>query len=388
MSELEEKLARRRASIEEHDKQQAQLKSQSVEAQNTNPEKLIALQKEKESDDDDEVAYRASLQALRDDVTSEVKQVVSGNEVTFPMSPDSRVEMLEGEASIRVTTGGEGKVVAINGANVACLKNSVEYELRTKEVTSVTLALNTSNDFVDLDSTLKDGGNELDIPIQDGWELLSVSMQDRAPLGVTVVAADVNPINCGGLRVSAIPAPSCNEPPIGLGLKLRDVIIRVNDIMLTTLSPSDAAAIVRNSSNRKLFILRHSDKVDESSDGNGERDFAATDNIENNINQSSSKIKKRKGSYLCDVDEWSTSSASNEIHGIKKRMITRSRTRTLYAAGEKVTVDYTRQRPPTLMADELLPGRVCTLDEGAYVQAAKRMKGRFTASDALIKSLH
>ncbi len=388
MSELAEKLAKRRASIEEYDKKQFEEKGCLKKAEEPAPQRSTGESLKEESVDTKESENRAEVEASRNDVVKEAKCPGNDGEASFPIiSPKSKVTLLsEDRVRVRVAET-EGTVVAINETPVSSFKNSVASELKSQDVTSITLVVKDEGQ-TDQSGAERSTGDSTARHLPS-VELIYISIADDAPLGVTVAAADVNPRECGGLRIIDIPSPTSNASSGFAGaLRMGDILVGVNGIALMTLPAADAAAALRNGKSRRLTVQRWPQTEMETGDSSSKENT-----VENMATISSNRAKKRpapatggKSQGSAD-DSWTDSDSSKQCQAIKKRLIARGNNRNVYVAGEKVSVDYTRQRPPASMA-EFLPhapgGGLYKPADGAFVKALRGMRRRVALSDSVM----
>jgi len=366
MSELETKMAERRATIdrqeakvaeetiqeesrqqEAEDKEEAEAEEEGkVKSKAESKKKNVGSKKSKEgagagvlkdeTDETDGAAYRAALLALRDDA---VRDTISA------IVTQASAIMQDAEA------------------------------IKAADSTSASASDNASDN--------ENGRTGVGVG-SSGGEVLYVSVASGRSLGVSVTAADVHPQRCGGLRVIGLPAPSSNIPPGGAGFQLHDLLLSANDTPLTGLSPAAAVGVVRalgeGGGGRRFTVLRRgpnnvsvsgAEEQAAAAAGAGAdagADAVASDSDKENVGGltvstsvnagagvgKSHGGKKRHHSEQQHEEEevsWTESEGREAFHAMKKRVVQRASSAPLYAAGARVAVDYSRQRPPTMMGD-------------------------------------
>jgi len=210
------------------------------------------------------------------------------------------------------------------------------------------------------------------IGIDKEKEVIILSIPDQQRLGVVVAPLNIEAhFSCGGLYVLEVPDPVKNVA----GLHVHDVLIAVNGTDLTTMSRGSAAEFLRRATARTLTVVRRPTRAPRvqvptievgvadngaSSVGAGlwgveEEEGKGGKTNENTCNnKNSSRLSKRP--FLSADDEGDKdgdrNTTSSPWKALKKRLVTRSSSRPLYAAGHEVLVDKTRVTNPT-MIDEI-----------------------------------
>jgi hypothetical protein len=285
-----------------------------------------------------------------------------------------------------------------------------------------------------------------------GCELVFVQVPDAQSLGIVVSpvlasSSSSSRAACGGLRVieittAAVSAPAAQldntsdaapviaamappPPPSPSSFRLNDVIVSVNGRDLCVEPSSGALTALRGSLGRRITVERQAIKGsleqncaakegEQCHKSASARKVAAGDvcaepaiGVDENLPESScgeeekqeKEKEKEKKVEVEDEDEGEEEgeydcippavSAGDSYHALKRRVVARYASRPLYAAGNRVPVDRTRQRPPTMLA-EIYPTRpgasVLPLSDDPFVSTMRRMRRRLQASSDAVQA--
>ena len=242
---------------------------------------------------------------------------------------------------------------------------------------------------------------------QEQLQLVYIHLPDEQPLHITVapVCLDTSSKHCLGLKVIDIPiyarVPLHTGTGTKTGLQLEDVLISICGRDLCAMSCAIAVSAVRGTLDRRVTVIRKIGldlRTGAGSAGAEGKIRSVKENLKSHSSSSSnsniniisnssilSSVSNKRSSSDAHEDEC-TISTSEKYHALKRRLVTRSNTRSIYAAGCEVPVDYTRQRPPTMIYN-ILPMRPgsrasigISLGDDPYVSTMHHMRTRMRVS--------